>query len=237
MGGRTSRGWSLMKQSWSVLRLDKELMLLPALSSIACLVVLASFASPLLFVPGLAQRVFLEAKQGPLAPIWQEPVWYVVLLGFYFVNYFVVAFFNTALVSCAIIRFSGGDPTVGDGLHAASQRLPQILAWALLAATVGLILKVIEGRVKLVGRIIVGLIGVGWTVVTYLVVPTLAVERLGPFAAVRRCGGRRNCCAGRGARRWLASSRWVPSDCCSGCRSSCWCQRLSEWGYSPNRSG
>src|SRR5437867_403605 len=112
MGGRMSRGWSMMKQSWSVLRLDKELMLFPVFSSIACLLVLASFASPLLFVPGFAQQIFNQAQQQQQAPIWQQPVAYAVLFGFYFANYFVVVFFNTALVSCAVIRFSGGDPTV-----------------------------------------------------------------------------------------------------------------------------
>ena len=31
-------------------------------------------------------------------------------------------FFNAALVACAIIRFRGGDPTVMDGLRAATAR-------------------------------------------------------------------------------------------------------------------
>lgn len=104
----------------------------------------------------------------------------------YFVNYFVVVFFNTALVSCALFRFNGGNPTVADGLRAAASRLPQIAAWALLAATVGMILRAIEEKVDFVGKLVVSLIGLAWTVVTFLVVPVLAVEKLGPIAAVRR---------------------------------------------------
>ena len=92
----------------------------------------------------------------------------------------------TALVSCAVKRFSGGDPTVGYGLSEAVSRLPQILAWTLVAATVGYILQLIEQRLSWVGRIIVGLIGVAWSIVTYLVVPVLAVERVGPIRAVKR---------------------------------------------------
>ena len=43
MTDRFTRGWSLMKQSWSVLQVDKKLIVFPILSFLACLVVLASF--------------------------------------------------------------------------------------------------------------------------------------------------------------------------------------------------
>src|SRR5262249_31939363 len=89
-------------------------------------------------------------------------------------------------VSCALFRFQGGSATLGDGLRAAGSRLPQIAAWALLAATVGMVLRAIEERVSWIGKWVVSLIGLAWTVVTYFVVPILAVERGGPAAAVRR---------------------------------------------------
>ncbi len=72
------------------------------------------------------------------------------------------------------------------GLAAATARLPQILSWALVAATVGFVLKAIESRSETVGRIVAGLLGLAWGVVTYLVIPVLVVERRGPFDAVRR---------------------------------------------------
>ena len=91
--------------------------------------------------------------------------------AFYLATSFVIVFFNTALVSCALIRFSGGNPTLSDGLSAAIARLPQILGWALLTATVGMVLKQIEDRVPIAGKIVVGLLGMGWAVVTFMVVP------------------------------------------------------------------
>ena len=126
MAGRIAGGWSLMKQSWSVLRMDKELMLFPVFSSIACLLVIVSFASPVVFMPDVRNELINLAKNQQQNPIWRNVTLYAVLFGYYFVNYFVVVFFNTALVSCAVIRFSGGDPTVGDGFRAAFARLPQI---------------------------------------------------------------------------------------------------------------
>ncbi len=206
---RFARGWALMKQSWQVLRLDKELLLFPVLSSIACLLVMASFALPLVVSPTVRNAVlegarmdeqeqqgFDNADQNPGAANREDgrpfefsakqilPV--VISFAFYLATSFVIVFFNTALVCCALIRFNGGNPTLGDGLNAAVARLPQILGWVLLTATVGIILRQIEERVPLVGKFAISLIGMAWAVVTFMVVPVLAAEKLGPFAAVKR---------------------------------------------------
>ncbi len=66
------------------------------------------------------------------------------------------------------------------------QRLPQIFAWSLLAATVGMLLRMLEERLSFLGKIAVGLVGLVWTIAIYFVVPVLAAERVGPFEAVKR---------------------------------------------------
>lgn len=176
---RLSNGWELAKQSLQVLRLDKELMLFPAMSGLACLLVLASFAVPV-WLSGEAEFI-VQHREAP-----QNPLAYVLLFAFYFVNYFVIVFFNVGLVECAIIRFRGGDPTVGDGLHAATERLPQIVGWALVSATVGVILRVIESQSEKVGQFVAGLMGMAWGAATYFVVPVLVIEKVGPVDAVKR---------------------------------------------------
>jgi len=100
-----------------------------------------------------------------------------------------VIFFNAGIIACATIRLGGGNPTVGDGFRAAAARLPVIAGWAVVAATVGLILRVIEDRSKWVGRIVAGLLGAAWTVVSFLVVPILVVENKNPFAALHDSAG------------------------------------------------
>ena len=182
---RISRGWELVQESWSVLRQDKALMIFPILSSIACILVAASFAIPFLVVPELG-RAFAEQKDHEQAANTGKIISYILGFAFYFVNYFVIVFFNVALVSCALSRFRGGNPTVSDGLNAAAQRLPQIFAWALLAATVGMILRTLEERLSFLGKLAVGLIGMVWSMAIYFVVPVLAAERVGPFEAVKR---------------------------------------------------
>jgi hypothetical protein len=173
--GRIRGAWLLAKQSWRVLMLDKELLVFPLLSGIACLLVLASFVGGV-FATGNFDS---EKAQGD-AVLWGMSFLY------YFVNFFVIVYFNSALVACAMIRFQGGNPTVADGLRAAKARLPQILAWALLAASVGVVLRAIQERVPLAGRIIIALVGAAWTIATYFIVPVLVVEKLGPFDAFKR---------------------------------------------------
>jgi hypothetical protein len=177
MWERICNSFALARSSWQVLKTDKKLVIFPILSGLACLLVFASFLVPTL----LALNWFENLPQNQQALIGLP-----VAFAFYFCTYFVIIFFNAALMSCAIIRFSGGEPTVGDGLSAAASRLPQILAWALVSATVGMLLKAIENVHEKAGQIVSAILGTVWTVVTYFVVPVLVVEKLGPFAAISR---------------------------------------------------
>lgn len=177
---RMATGWELAKQSLRVLRLDKELLLFPILSGISCLLVMATFAVPT-FYSGLLNDVTSEEMSTET-----QVILGVVTFAFYFVSYFVVIFFNSALVACAIIRLKGGDPTVADGFSAAMARLPQIAGWALVSASVGMILKIIESRSERVGEIVASLLGMAWSITTFFVIPVLVVEKTGPVDAVKR---------------------------------------------------
>jgi hypothetical protein len=179
---RISRSFDLARSSWNVLRTDKKLVLFPIFSCIGVLIVLASFLAPLaILIAGGQIKVDQLADNG-------KPVWwtYPLTFAFYFCNYFVIVFCNAALVSCALMRFNGEEPTIGDGFRAAGSRLPQIVAWALVSATVGLLLKIIENAHEKIGQIVSAILGTAWTVVTFFVVPVLVVEKVGPFAAIGR---------------------------------------------------
>jgi len=176
--GKLSHTWSLMGASSRVLKQDKEILIFPLLSGICCLLVLASFAIPI---------ISNESWELPEedASTQQQILYYGTLFLFYFCNYFVIVFFNSAVIACAAIRMEGGDSTAGDGFRAALSRLGLIFGWALVSATVGLILRIIEDRSKAVGRIVAGLLGMAWTVVSFLVVPILVIERKDPISALK----------------------------------------------------
>ncbi|HUR17041.1 MAG TPA: DUF6159 family protein [Candidatus Limnocylindrales bacterium] len=171
-----SRSLELAKASLSVLRSDKELLVFPLISFIALVVVTISFAVPLWLTGAVADAV--DGKINIPGAI--------LAFLFYLVSYTVTFFFNTALVGAAMIRLDGGDPTLRDGFRIAMSRLPQIIAYALIAATVGMILRWISERAGFVGQIVAGIVGFGWSVATFLVVPILVLENVGPVDAIKR---------------------------------------------------
>lgn len=175
---RIRRSWALAKASYGVLRADRELVIFPLISFVGLLVVLVLFAVP------LATFGIGNLETGQL-----NPVGIALAFGLYVVSYAVTFFFNTALVGAAMIRLNGGDPTVGDGMRVAMSRLPAIIVYALIAATVGMILRWISERAGFIGAIVAGILGFAWSVATFLVVPVLVVENVGPIEAIKRSGG------------------------------------------------
>ena len=177
---RLSNSWELLKSSLRVLMADKELVIFPVISTIGVMIVTLTFALPM-FLSNFADQAFFHGRV--------EVIGIVVMFLFYVVQYTVIFFANTALVGAALIRLRGGDPTIGDGFRIAASRFTPILGYALIAATVGIILRAISQRSNTLGRIIISIIGFAWNVATYLVVPVLAVENVGPIDAVKRSSG------------------------------------------------
>lgn len=173
---KLSNSWELVKASWAVLLADKELLVFPIISAVASILVVITFAVPTVLAGFVDTAVAGEA--GVLS--------WIVAFFFYLVLYFVTFFFNAALVGAATIRLKGGDPTVGDGLRIAGQHASSILGYAAISATVGMILRALSERAGSLGRLVVSLVGFAWGVATYLVVPILVVEGVGPVDGIKR---------------------------------------------------
>ncbi len=173
MFDRLSHSLELAKASAKVLQSDRELLWFPVLSLLATLVVLASFALPII---GLD----LLPRDGATGMAW----WGIGFL-FYLSQYFVIFFFNSALVGAALMRLDGQDPTLRDGLGIALQKVGPILGYAAIAATVGMVLRAIEERAGFLGKLVTGLLGMAWTVATFLTVPVLVSKDIGPVDAVK----------------------------------------------------
>ena len=170
---KISRSWQLAKASAAVLNSDRELLIFPIISAVCVLVVLATF-----LIPALVLDVFADGY-GPGSLLFA--------FAFYFCQYFAIIFCNCALVSAAMIRLEGGDPTLADGFNAARSRLGAIAGYAAIAATVGMILKALKDRDNnFIVRLIGGALGAAWTMATFLVVPVLVAEDVGPIDAVKR---------------------------------------------------
>ena len=166
-----SRSWALMKASAAVLRADKELLWFPVISSIAAMIVGATFV-----VPSVLGGLF-DGGMGPVS--------IAVGFVFYVCQFTVIFFFNSALVGAALVRLEGGDPTVADGLRIARARFGAIVGYAVIAAVVGLLIKALEERSEWLGSLVARLLGAAWTVSTFLVVPVLVAQNVGPIDAIK----------------------------------------------------
>jgi len=174
--GRIATGWALTKQSWTVLKNDRSLVIFPILSAI-----FASVAVVVIMVPAVFADAIVQGggnQEGIIAAVGAAVTIYV--------STFFAIFFNVALAACAARSLRGEDTKVSEGISAAMRQLGPILGWTLVAGTVGVILRVLENRLPLLGQIAVAIAGAAWSVATFFVVPVIAMEGTGPFASLKR---------------------------------------------------
>jgi hypothetical protein len=174
---RFSNGWAIARNSFSVLKENRQLILFPILSGISMILVIGSFVAVLI----ASGRWHIDVVSDRY-----NVVNYVFVFFYYLVNYFVIVFFNTALVHCTHLYFNGEEVTVRKGLQFSLSRIGVLLSWAAFAATVGMLLRILQDNLGLLGKFVTGLIGIVWSVATFFVVPVIAYENLGPIDAFKR---------------------------------------------------
>ncbi len=180
---RMGNGWRLGMTSIKIIKENKSLLLFPVLSSAALITVVLTFVGGAFAVFGTDFELMIDELLGT-----NQIVAYATLFIFYLISYFIIVFFNVALVHCARLIFDGEKPSIKDGLAFSGSRVGTIWSWAFLSATVGVILQAIEERLGFIGQIVVGLIGAVWSIATFFVVPILAYEEVDPIEALKRSG-------------------------------------------------
>ena len=187
---RLSRGWSMAKASFAVLRQYPKLAILPAISGAIFLVIagliLASLMPQLGSAHDATNSIWAWLDKGNSPSIGFYVFAFVVL----YVMTAVAIFFNVALIHCALRAHAGETPSIRGGVAAAAALLPQILGWAFIATTIGIVLNMITDALKeylgFLGGLLGGLLELSWAVTTYFVVPVLVTEKVGPITAVKR---------------------------------------------------
>lgn len=170
------RGWHLTKVSFTVLRSDPEILALPAIAGV------------------LLAALWIGSYIGLLAPLLAAPsaVLIFAVLGLYIATYFVIIWFNAAIIEMATIRFNGGDPTIMDGLRKAGSKSHRIFQWAIIAGTVGLILNILRQIARdnnnFLGQILASIAATAWNVLTFFVVPIAVYRDVGPIDAIKQSG-------------------------------------------------
>lgn len=186
MFDKLENSWKLAKECWRVLMLDKEMLMFPVLNIITSIIAGASIIAALWFTDSLYDPTASQLElQTSLFSSSALPAILTMVLVTY-VLYVITIFFNAGLITCAFIRLCGDDPVLADGFNIAWKRLPQILAWSVIATTVGLLLRLLKGKNGNSGGIISGLLGFGWRVATFFTIPVIVAEEKGPIDAAKR---------------------------------------------------
>jgi len=169
---RIKRGWGLTKKSWSLLREHPSLVRFPLYGGIA---------TTLLAIVFLGPGLYLWAEDQPAGAI---PI---IVIGVYVLS-FVGFYFSVGLAACADMIFRGQEATVSDGLAVSRTRIAQISGWAAVSAAISLVMGVLENQGGALGTLAARLVGMAWTLVTFLAVPVIAIEGTGPFETIKRSG-------------------------------------------------
>jgi hypothetical protein len=172
---RMRSGWKLTKKAWGVVRSNKGLAKLPLTGGVLALVVSLIFV-----VPGLA---LLGSDETSLAVIG------AVLIGVgAYLAAFIVIYYNVILAAAANEALQDREPDIAAARAVARSRIPVIAGWALISGIVSVFFAILRDRGGIAGQIVAGIGAAIWGLVTFLVVPVLALEGIGPIAAIKRSG-------------------------------------------------
>jgi hypothetical protein len=167
---RMRRGWALTKKSWALLREHRALIRFPLYGAAATILMAVIVLGPGLYLIA-DQKAALGA---PLA-----------VIGFYLLAVIGI-YFSVGLAAAADMIFRGQEATVADGLAVSRSRFSQIAGWAALSTVVGVVLGLLEDQGGLAGAIFGRLLDIGWSLITFLAVPVIALEGTGPLETLKR---------------------------------------------------
>jgi hypothetical protein len=167
---RVRAGWGLTKKSWQVLREHRSLLAFPIYGGLAAVV-----AMVIVVIPGL---YLIDSKTSTVGGA------ILAAIGFY-VAIFIGYYFSVGLAAAADRIFRGESATLGDGLSVARSRTGAIAGWALLSLIIGAFFAALE-QIRGLGPIISSLLNAGWSLITFLAVPVIAIEGTGPIETTKR---------------------------------------------------
>lgn len=185
---KIGNSWKLAKECWRVLMLDKEMLMFPLLSTFTTIVVLSILAYPMWALGFFEQPEVIHIDVNQLLDASTIITWILLMVVPTYICYVILTFFNSGLITCAFIRLCGDDPVLTDGFHVAWKRLPNILTWSILAASVGLLLRLFKGRNNILRSLIGGTLELGWRVASFFAIPIIVAEEKGAIDALKRSG-------------------------------------------------
>lgn len=179
-----TRSWKITQLTFRVINQDRELIWFALLAFI-----FSTLFTIAMVIPSVVPTLMEEGISQDSLQVFQ----YIIIFLTYFGLAFIATFFNVCVVYTTKVRFEGGNATFGQSLSFAFTKLGLIFKWSLLSATVGLLLRILDNLASRLGKggqivasILIGLVGMAWSIVSIFVVPVLVYEGLGPIDAVKK---------------------------------------------------
>ncbi len=173
--GKFQASKTIVKESWAVLKQDKEIMWFPVVSTICTLVAVLVMGVIFYFV--IFVGVFGGISVGGAKHL-NGIATYGMLFVYYLVIFFIINFFEAGLYIVVQSRFSGQNLSFSQGINEAKKYLSKVFFWSLISATVGIILGIISDKLNFVGKIVVSLLGAAWSIMTFFSLPSLVIGNL-----------------------------------------------------------
>lgn len=176
--GRIKAGWILFKEAWKYLQSDKEIVAIPLIT--ATLNILLFGVLMALYFYLVLNGTLSFSEEGEPTTIGE----YIFYFSFYVIGAFTLALSQAGVANTVYTRAHGGNATLGDSLKVAFSNWFPLLVWALITSTVGILLRAIAERSEILGKIVVAIIGVAWSVLTFFVVPGIVLDKKSAPAAI-----------------------------------------------------
>lgn len=170
--GKFKASRMIVKESWNILKQDTELVWFPILSLIVSLFALALLAFGFYFIVLGGDSNAFDSMNNDTA---KSIIGYITLFIYYLVMFCIANYFIAGMFTIVNARFNGTDASFSDGIAGANKNISKIFMWSLVSATVGIILQIISDKFKFIGRILSGLFGAAWAILTYFSLPSLII--------------------------------------------------------------
>jgi hypothetical protein len=187
---RLNTSSQLFRSCWQILKRQPKLLLFPLVNAVM-VVVIALFFVPWPFLVHQAHSLIAAGQPDHLDEKIAQFNFNSLAVAFYMValyvtSMFVATFLNVAFYHEIFQALESEMVSIRGGLRFAATRLRSIILWSLLASSVGILLRTIEGRLGLAGRLGAALAGLAWSLAAIFVIPALVRdETAGPLTLLR----------------------------------------------------
>jgi hypothetical protein len=198
---KLQRSWQLFVRSMLVIRDHPKLLIFPVVTGLLTLGIAVFFLAPAALVVAaphwieggriraLADSIGVaRVKHGNAFNFQIMPLGGMLLAVLYLVNMFLATLNSVAFNSEILEALSGRAVSIRHGFAVALSRWKAVLFWSLLAGAVGLVIRKLEEKFSFIGKLVLGWIGLAWSVASIFAIPVLVREPslVNPFRVLGR---------------------------------------------------